>query len=298
MQPPQQHSWINLAELKTQMIRKLGPEKSKQYFDFLNRFLSLKLCKVEFDKLCLRTVGREGIPLHNQLIRSILRNACTKVPVGNKKPSDGPYQNGSNPVVTRAPNPLVFPNGDILSPTQRKTRTGARRSALAPNGKTNSSSLDTQRPVQHHQELIHQPEHKVVSSKIPLDAPLGIPYCPVSIGGARKAPPIKSVGVSDTNSLLDTITLRARMEPIAATQGLQGVSVNCANTVNNGLDAYLKGLIRSCCELNKARLGHGPIKTGPISLLDFRVAMEINPRQLGEDWPVLLEKICTQAFEQ
>ncbi|KAL4559842.1 hypothetical protein LXL04_031988 [Taraxacum kok-saghyz] len=306
MQPPQQHSWVNLAELKNQIIRKLGPERSKQYFDYLNKFLNLKLTKVEFDKLCIRTVGREAIPLHNQLIRTVLRNACTKVPLGNKKPSDGaPYhQNGSNPVTTRgAPNPLTFPNGDILSPKHRKTRTGTRRSALGPNGKTNysspSSPLDTRKAVQHHQEVIQQPDdHGVVSGRIPLHAPLGIPYCPVSIGGVRRAPPIRSVGVSDTNRLLDTIALRARMESVAVTQGVQGVSVDCANAVNNGLNVYLKGLIRSSFELSGARLGHESVKTGPISLLDFRVAMEINPRQLGEDWPVLLEKICARAFEE
>ena len=36
----------------------------------------------------------------------------------------------------------------------------------------------------------------------------------------------------------------------------------------------------------------------PISLQDFRVAMELNPQKLGEDWPMLLEKICTHAFEE
>lgn len=87
MQPPHNHSRINLAELKAQLVKKLGPEGSKQYFYYLNRFLSLKLNKVEFNKLCLRIVGRENIPLHNQLIRSILRNACTAKtppPIGQK----------------------------------------------------------------------------------------------------------------------------------------------------------------------------------------------------------------------
>jgi hypothetical protein len=37
---------------------------------------------------------------------------------------------------------------------------------------------------------------------------------------------------------------------------------------------------------------------GSISLLDFKVAMELNPQQLGEDWPLLLEKISMQAFEE
>ncbi|KAL8252210.1 hypothetical protein R6Q59_035903 [Mikania micrantha] len=356
MQPPEQHSWINLTELKSQIIRKLGPERSKQYFDYLNKFLSLKLNKVEFDKLCLRTVGRDGIPLHNQLIRSILRNACTeKVADGNKKPLDGAYhQNGSGPVVTHASSQLGLPNGDILPTSPRKARTGARerkggdcKSALGPNGKTiysspsssishlddfnngNSSYPDTRRPVHHHKELIIQAQNadgqakslgqkdgKGLSNRISLHAPLGMAYYPVSIGGARRATP-KFVGVSDTNGLLDTVTLRARMEQVVATQGLQGVSLDSANLLNIGLGAYLKGIIRSCSELSR------PIKTGPdhfrsvnsvipghhyqtqehelkhqISLLDFRVAMELNPQQLGEDCPILLERICAHAFEE
>jgi hypothetical protein len=32
-------------------------------------------------------------------------------------------------------------------------------------------------------------------------------------------------------------------------------------------------------------------------MLDFKVAMELNPQQLGEDWPLLLEKICMHSFE-
>ncbi|KAK9069842.1 hypothetical protein SSX86_010238 [Deinandra increscens subsp. villosa] len=358
MKPPEQHSWISLTELKSQIIRKLGPERSKQYFDYLNKFLNLKLSKVEFDKLCLRTVGRDGIQLHNQLIRTILRNACTeKVQDGNKKPIDGVYhQNGSGPAVTHASSQLFLSNGDILPTSPRKARTGGRerkggdrKSALGPNGKTiysspsssiphsddfgngNSSSPDTRRqPVHHHQELMLQAQNaddraessiqkdgRGVSNRNSLHAPLGIPYYPASIGGSRRAAPAKFVGVSDTNGLLDTITLRARMEQVVATQGLQGVSLDSANALNIGLGAYLKGIIRSCSELNR------PIKTGPdhfrpvnnvipghhhqtqehepkrpISLRDFRVAMELNPQQLGEDCPILLERICTHAFEE
>ncbi|XP_071729391.1 uncharacterized protein [Rutidosis leptorrhynchoides] len=319
MQPPslQQRSRINLVELKSRILTKLGPERSKQYFDYLNKFLSLKLTKAEFDKLCLRTVGRDGIPLHNQLIRSILRNACTeKVSDGNKKSlNDELYQNGSIPIV---------PNGDILSPFTRKARTGNRerrggscKSALGPNGKMTHSSPSSY--VQHSDELNNvfengnallldtrrhaQQAESSVRKERKLDAPLGIPYWPVSIGGPRRAPSSnKFVAVSDTNGLLDTITLKERMEPVAAAHGVQGVSMDSANAVNNGLDMYLKGLIRSCIELNRARSGSGSkfnsMRPGhhfqaqideseqPISMLDFRVAMELNPWQLGEDWPL------------
>lgn len=421
MQPPPQHSRINLTELKAQLVRKLGPERSKQYFDYLNRLLSLKLSKVEFDKLCLRIVGRDNVPLHNQFIRSIIKNACTaKVPpsahdlevtraVGNKKPSsDGYQQNGSHPALTQSPSPLALSNGDILPLSPRKARTGVRerravdrRSALGLNGKLNvgsqpsatahsgdfnvilengnSTPPETRRPVQHYRELTQQAENgsevlghpaklpvtdrspdglvsvhsndqiklvgredgKELSGRSSLNAPLGVPFCPASTGGARRALPLasssKCVSTFNSDGLLDTITLRDRMEQIAAAQGLQGVSVESANVLNNGLDAYLKGLIRSCVELNGARSGHEPMKNSsnkhqphlklvngvrpghhyqiqtsswplevvqeqkpfcPISLLDFRVAMELNPQQLGEDWPLLLEKICTHAFEE
>lgn len=75
MQPPQS-SRIDLGDLKAQIVKKLGNDKSKRYFFYLSRFLGQKLSKVEFDKVCVRVLGRENIQLHNQLIRSILKNAC------------------------------------------------------------------------------------------------------------------------------------------------------------------------------------------------------------------------------
>lgn len=418
MQPPHQHQRINLTELKAQMVKKLGPDATKQYFYFLNRFLSLKLSKVEFNKLCVRIVGRENIPLHNQFIRSILKNACSaEVPpsthekevlksvkaVGNKEPTrDGHKQSVSNP--------SFLSNGDILQLSPRKVRTGTRDrkpldrpSSFAPNGKTNfvsqqsstehdgnstvvlengvSTPHDIRRPVQHHQGPMERAENEgevshYHSDNLPiikglpdgsvsahskdlaeelsfedrkggyarslLRAPLGVPSCPASVGGAYRMMPLASsstfVSSFNIGGLLDSTALRERMEQIAATQGLEGVTMDCANLLNNGLDAYLKGLIGSCVELVGARSGHEPTKSSmnkhqthlklvngvrpghhlhpmqssnrpmegvqerksecPLSLLDFRVAMELNPQQLGEDWPLQLEKICTRAFDE
>lgn len=427
MQPPHHHSRISLAELKAQIVKKLGPEGSKQYFYFLNRFLSLKLSKVEFNKLCLRIIGRENIPLHNQLIHSILRNACSAKtpPPANQKDdvlkhgiqlggkdilADGYQQNGTHTNAAQASGSPGLSNGsDMLPLSPRKVRTitrgdrrtGDRRSALGPNGKasfvpqlpaaTQSSDFnvvlengnlnppDMGRPLQHHQglmqqsgneneilvsnaakmsivrrspdvsapscskdqaELVARDDGKEASARSPLRAPLGVPLCPVSIGGARRALPLSSssrcIGASNNGALLDCLTLRERMQQIALIQGLEGVSVDSANILNHGLDAYMKGLIRSCIELVGSRSGHeltknntnkhpgylkliNGVKPGhqfqmqhngkalevqeqrthcPISLQDFRVAMELNPRKLGEDWPLLLEKICTHAFEE
>ncbi|XP_057791503.1 uncharacterized protein LOC131008589 [Salvia miltiorrhiza] len=425
MQPPHQRSRINLDELRAQIVKKLGPEGSKQYFYYLQRFLNLKLSKVEFNKLCLRVLGRENIPLHNQLIRSILRNACcAKSPppachkddaskhgmhVGSQEIcSDGYQQNGSHIGTAQASSsPGLSNGGDMLPVSPKKTRscfrdrrTGDRRSALGPNGKTSFppqvaaaaqpimengdlNPPDTGMLVQraederenlasHHakmltvrrspddlagvyskeqMQLVGRHDRKEASSRSPLQAPLGVPLCTVSIGGACRALPAasscRSIGTFDDGTLLDSHVLTDRVEHIALAQGLKGVSVDCANILNHGLDSYIKGLLRSCIELVGARSGHESTKNSAhkshtptklvngvkpghqyhmpnssahqnqmlnngadqyqmqeqrvvpqISLQEFRVAMELNPRQLGEDWPLLLEKICTHAFEE
>ncbi|KAL6972929.1 hypothetical protein U1Q18_027103 [Sarracenia purpurea var. burkii] len=414
MQPPHQHDRINLAELKTQIVKKLGQQGSKQYFYYLNRFLSLKLSKVDFNKLCLRIFGKENVPLHNLFIHLILKNACSaKSPpthdkevlklvraVGNNEPPrDGQKQSLLNP--------QILSNGDIWPLSTHKVWRESREqkildhpNASEPNGKTNfvyhppsaehESSIssvvlqngdltqhDVRRLVQHHQGLRVQAKEndgevsryhsanlsavksspdgsvsllskdpvpvfikdgKEVSARCLLRAPLGVPSFPVSVGLSRRMMPLVSssncANSFNSGGLLDTTALRQRMEQIAATQGLKVVTMDSANLLNNGLDAYLKSLIMSSIELVEARSGHEPRKNGinkhqahlklvrpghhyhmqsrtkpieriqerklnyPISLLDFRVAMEVNPQQLGEDWPLLLEKICTHSFEE
>ncbi|XP_043711689.1 uncharacterized protein LOC122660445 [Telopea speciosissima] len=434
MQPSQDQSRINLSDLKAQIVKKLGPERSKLYFHYLNGLLSLKLSKGEFDKLCHRTLGRENLPLHNQLIRSILKNAChSMVPppdyvkevrksalgAGKKSPprEDGYQQSGPSLTPTKSPTPVIWLNGDVPLHLPQKCKSGIpdrklkdRPSPLGSNGKvefpsqqstTTDDSIkvitengdfkpcDFHKPAQHHQGLAEQPEieqkvslqrpHKLprikrsqddpvsVHSKGQLEvvvvtegaeeveqeanissstrgllrAPLGIPFCSASIGGALKALPMPNsssfASYYDSGELSDMEALRKRMEQIAGAQGLEGVSTDSANLLNNGLDAYLKQLIWSCIELVGARSGHepsvrsvykqqpqgkvingilpgyqsqmqcssGPLEGTqehrshcPISLLDFKVAMELNPQQLGEDWPLLLEKICMHSFEE
>lgn len=414
---PQQLSRIDLGDLRAQLVKRIGAERSKRYFYFLNKLLSQKLSKKEFDKLCHRVLGSENLPLHNHFILSILKNACqAKIPppvhssgptkpgvqAANSSPSreDGHEQSGN--LFQNVP---VWSNG-VLPVSPRKGRSAIRErklrdrpSPLGPNGKVDSVShpstgsedggskiimengdanpFDYQRPMQHLQPVAELPERErdgavrrptgkpqmlskdqanlsviedgeeveqsngLSFSKSPLLAPLGIPLYSASVGGARKAIPVGSssdfVGYYDSGGLSDTETLRNRMEQIAAAQGLGGVSMECANMLNNVLDVYLKRLIKSCVELVGARSALEPKKNaaqkqqiqgkvingmwpsnhshmqgsnGPlevlqeqraqrsISLLDFKVAMELNPQQLGEDWPLLLEKICMQSFEE
>ncbi|XP_050231706.1 uncharacterized protein LOC126680601 [Mercurialis annua] len=356
-----QHSRVNLAELKSLILKRIGAEKAKLYFFYLNKFLDLKLTKVEFNKLCFRVLGKENIPLHNQLISSILKNAC------NAKVAPPPAPNKEYPTST-SDGSHTFPNGNVDIVSLQSTIKG--------DNETLQDGL--RKPVQHHQVLFDRDkeedtlfhhstkllpakqstdglvsvqskeqsevsvfaDRKEVYAKSSLVAPLGIPFCSPSMGGARKPLPLahsaRCASSFDADGLLDIQSLRERMQQIAASQGLEGVSMDTANLLNSGLDTYLKGLIKSCIELVGARRGcglmtksshkhnsHGKLVNGflsghhlllqnssrqldgmqeqrphfSISLLDFKIAMELNPQRLGEDWPLLLEKI-THAFEE
>ncbi|MED6159629.1 hypothetical protein PIB30_043917 [Stylosanthes scabra] len=417
---PQQSSRIDLVEVKAHIVKKVGADKSKRYFYYLSRFLSQKLRKNEFDKLCLRLLGRENISLHNHFIRSILKNACqanspptvqqsgtpkSVAHASNISPSrqDGHEQSVTN-FQSQNQNATIWSNG-VLPVSPRKVRSGMRDrklkdrpSPLGPNGKVESvahqstatedsgskvemengtlSQCDYQRPIQHLQAVAELPEneigdatrrpaeksrihekvptkisivedgeeveqlHQLSFSRSPLTAPLGIPYCSASVGGTRKAVPVSSsdfVSCCDSGSLYDTDTLRRHMQQIAMVQGLGGVSVECANMLNNMVDVYLKRLIKSCVDLVGARttnqlrkplvskqqiqgkvmngiwpndLSHvhsvgGLVEPEPehrppcsVSLHDFKVALQLNPQQLGEDWPLLLEKISMLSFDE
>ncbi|CAH8274712.1 unnamed protein product [Arabidopsis lyrata] len=144
-----------------------------------------------------------------------------------------------------------------------------------------------------------------------------------------------AISCYDSGGLSDTEMLRKRMENIAVAQGLGGVSAECSTVLNNMLDLYLKKLMKSCVDLAGARSMNGTpgkqsldkqqsrdelvngvrtsnslhIQTSnqpsditqeqhSVSLLDFRVAMELNPHQLGEDWPLLRERISICSFEE
>ncbi|KAG4189964.1 hypothetical protein ERO13_A07G001780v2, partial [Gossypium hirsutum] len=373
---------IDLAELKSQIVKKIGVERSKRYFYDLTRFLSQKLSKKEFDKSCYRLLGRENLPLHNQLIRSMLKNACqakTPPPVFEAAPvksliqtaktspareDDGHQHIGSHP------NTDKWSNGVLPVSSPRKVRSGIRDrklrdrpSPLGPNGKIVVSYQSVGKGdngiklVQHLLAVVEQPEiqreglvHSTGRPRVPskdqseggfvedgeeveqinpinllstgsLLAPLGISFCSASVGGARKAPAVASSGgfisYYDSGGLYDTETLKKRMDQIAAVQGLGEVSAECASLLSSMLDVYLKKLIRSCVDLVGSRSTgeprkHSAHKQQPqgklvngmwpsnhwhmqrqqrlVSLLDFKVAMELNPQQLGEDWPWLLEK--------
>ncbi|XP_073010057.1 uncharacterized protein [Typha latifolia] len=398
--PPAQHGRANLVELKSQIAKRLGPERARRYFSYLNGLLSQKLSKPEFNKLCLLTLGHENLPLHNQLIRSILRNACQG---GGQQPAihdsdesktlGAAGKKGSQKVGGSDWSPLPVPpvpawsNGDVMPPSVRERRIKDRPSPLGLNGRPevtatrengNLGLCDMKRPFQLQQcEPAEQPAKRALvekfvphdrgsvhsnglvgsfsvhdreslgqrdlhSSSGPLRAPLGIPFCRASVGAPKSLPITTNVGSGgfsssyDCGELCHTEMLKKRMERIAEARGLGGVTMDCANLLNNALDVHLKMLIRSSVELVRVRTGYDTLKQvgykqfhrkpingdwlpnhvhiqsggglpeatnelkhhSLISMQDFKVAMELNPQQLGEDWPSLLEKICISSFEQ
>lgn len=383
--PNQPHSRINLVELKAQLVKRLGPDKSKLYFYYLNKLLSLKVNKVEFNKFCLRIIGKENVTLHNQLIRSILKNACrAKVPPSGSTRHEGSFEfmsdgyrkndNGllSSPCRTRSGisvgsdgkpefssqqsiitgNNVVSDNGDLDSHRINKlvqhcqvisnnaNKDDEVMSCYPTNIKRSAESIISV-DTNEQREVLVVGDGKKLSARSSLKAPLGIPLCPSSVGGARQTLHLASSGRClssyDSGELLDNDTLKEQMQQIATAHGIEGVSMDCVNLLNSGLNAYLKRLIKSSIELVGTRHGHdlvenkihkhhshGKLVNGvlpdyhfhvengnrlskdvaeqrcnfPLSLLDFKVAMWLKPQQLGEAWPLLLEKICTHSQEE
>ncbi|XP_065021093.1 uncharacterized protein LOC135645993 isoform X2 [Musa acuminata AAA Group] len=350
------------------------------------------------------TLGHENLPLHNQLIRSILLNACqakaqlsvnhgrfahrpTGIVSKNSPESDDGL--GFSQALTCS---HTWSNGDILPWSNDKFRGGSdnnrirdcpsplgqnRRveveAVLGENGDLSSCYL--KRSVQQQQGGVHElpakrarieepslldqgsVHYKVLKEVVPpkcgenmdhrgdldsfrgpLQAPLGNLFCSANTTGARRRILSAVTALTDSfcrnydcSELCDTEILKKRMEKMAQSQGLEGVTMDCANLLNSWLDAYLKQLVKLCIELVGAGTGHvltkqavsnlvpyaKPINgvwarndiqvqgtvgslegTHVLSMKDFRRAMELNPQQLGGDWSLLLEKICVHSFEE
>ncbi|KAL2528356.1 hypothetical protein Fot_20957 [Forsythia ovata] len=144
---------IDIYGLKLHIEQKLGGEKAEKYFNLLNRYLSLKLSKPEFNKLCIGLLGREDISLHNGLIRAIIKNACVaKIPppkhgkleasLNVKRPNG--YQRSSLQSLCRD----VFPQSPRKgrTPTLRDRKFRDRLSPLGPHGKANNVACEDSVP--------------------------------------------------------------------------------------------------------------------------------------------------------
>lgn len=329
----QQYTRIDTLELKTLLYQKIGQQRAEKYFNLLNKLFSLQLSKSNFDKFCIRTIGRENLPLHNRLISSIVKNAAlAKVP----PPTVKKLANSLNVKVTRAPqrNTLQSLYGDAFPLSPRKSRSPRDRkfkdrpSPLGPNGSkvhqeihqspTELHSLGSRPPIE---VLSVEDGEEVVSgspgiqSRSPVTAPLGIP---MKTGKARKIlyrnsayGSLGSMPQSCQNSceLPDSRYLRSRLKQKLESEGLS-ISEDCANLLNVGLDVYLKRLMEPCVGLARSRISQtapgfngtlpGSYRVRPristVSVMDFSVAMENDPSKLGGDWSTQYERLCFSTF--
>lgn len=340
---------VDTIELKLQIEMRLGRQKTELYFNLLNRYFSLKISKPDFDKLCIRLLGRESVTLHNRLIRAIIRNAHV-----SKSPPPK-YGKGKASLNVKVPNKYQRFGRDSIpqSPTTGRTPTSwnckstDQASPVGTRGKPcNVPSEDSLLKVQEQQsatELLSlgsRPPVEVTSveegeeieqlagspgihSRSPLRAPFGVS---LNVKGKREMLSHGSSHSVDVETcyqngeLPDTSLLRRRLEQKLEMGGLN-VSTDCANLLNNGLDIFMKRLLKPCVNLASSRSeskvpnkayheaqshtnGMSPLtyvqnstRLFPVSMTDFRVTTESNPKILGGDWPVLLEKMLCATEE-
>ncbi|KVI01910.1 uncharacterized protein LOC112500660 [Cynara cardunculus var. scolymus] len=281
----QQYTRVDTLELKALLYQKIGQQRAEKYFNLLNKLFSLQLTKSNFDKFCIRTIGRENLPLHNRLICSIVKNASlAKVP----PPTVKKLASSLNVKVARCSsqrNSLQSLYGDSFPLSPRKSRSPRDRkfkdrpSPLGPNGKsdyvgeagskvqqelhqspTELNSLGSRPPIE---VLSVEDGEEVVSgspgiqSRSPVTAPLGISlkmnkarknlYHTSSIYGSRPQT------CQNSYELPESRYLRGRLKQKLESERLS-ISEDCANLLNVGLDAYLKRLMEPCIGLARSRI--------------------------------------------
>ncbi|KAJ4826665.1 hypothetical protein Tsubulata_001548 [Turnera subulata] len=274
-------SRTDTLELKSQIGRKLGRLKADKYFDLLSKFLRLKIEKSKFDRLCIATIGRENVHLHNCLLRSIITNACSKTPPPKENKVEGilsvkvpnGYNRSSLQSLCRD-----FPQSPRKgrTPNIRDRKFKDRPSPLGPYGKCHGIAFEDLVPKTQEQQsttellsLCSRPPGSVedgeevdqaagspsIHSKSPVRPPLGIPtnfQRPPKVLYNRFASSRHAETCSSFGELPDSGTLMKRLEHKLQLEGLN-VSVDCANLLNSSLDIYLKRLIKPCLELAGSR---------------------------------------------
>ncbi|XP_010464088.1 PREDICTED: uncharacterized protein LOC104744687 isoform X2 [Camelina sativa] len=288
--PTSQHHVVrtDISELKSQIEKKIGRSKTETYLNLLSKFLTLKISKPDFDKLIVATVKKENVSLHNALLKGILRNVClSKTPPLIKNGIEKKKKKQLNGFQSLCKD---LPKSPRKGRTQRRFKDGSKGKSqvtevVSSSGRQQCWSMEDGEEVD---QLIRCWRSQ------PIEAPLGVKFRDV----VKKQHRIGTCCYS-SGELPDSVSLKKSLEDGLGLmeEGLE-VSVGFSNLLNAGLDVFLKRLIKPCLELAASRSSssQGDVYSSTMglsafSLVDFQVAMELNPSLLGEDWPAKLEKI-------
>ncbi|CAI8609359.1 unnamed protein product [Vicia faba] len=182
---------VNTLDQKLQIQRRLGVLKSRKYFNLLTRYLSMKLTKPDFDKLCIAIIGRENVPLHNHFLKSILKKAClSKAAPPRQNIAEGDFKvkipNGCNELP-----PLGKNSRKCRTPNLHDRRFRVHPSPPGPHGKNGSIGLENSTPkiqehqmvhpvgnslhvsVEHREEVNPDSERLAINRRSPIRSPLG-----------------------------------------------------------------------------------------------------------------------------
>ncbi|KAJ1293482.1 hypothetical protein BS78_01G071400 [Paspalum vaginatum] len=294
---------VDVAELKQRLVKRLGRQRAGKYFAHLTRLLNLKLTKVEFDRLCCATIGKENIALHNALIRGIISNALSGVPPPSRQAVTG--QSGT----TTAPSGQCVgvalpPLGNVGAVVDSGDGEVVRERG-APVGKVVS--------VEDGEEVEQVRSAPCVQSRSPITAPLGISVAGSSGVRIRRRMDDPVASCYDSAHLLDTGALCEALQRRLHSDGV-GVTVHAVDALNRGLDGFLQRLIKPCMDLSRVRASsrriskvnerfagrmnalQQPNQGHCTTLQDFAVAMQSDPCSLGPNWPTQMEKIQAMSF--
>ena len=257
MQPPlKKFARVDTLELKARIVKRLGPQRAELYFRGLKKFLSCQLGRDEFEKICVATLGKENIKLHNFLIQSILGNACMsdgpppsmQAATGNSQTStvsNGTLTNGLLPV--RRVRPLTKRFGDKPSPIGKSPlgHPGAGGEFVS----AGSKALQEVISVEDGEEVDQARGSPVcVQSRSPIRPPLGV----LKVQNSEPSTSCALDVCYNNGELPDSQLLSKLLDYKLKAQGLS-VPKECADVLNSGLNAYMSQMLKACLGVAKAR---------------------------------------------
>ncbi|KAL1196488.1 hypothetical protein V5N11_023179 [Cardamine amara subsp. amara] len=296
--PTSQHHVVrtDILELKAQIEKKIGRAKTESYLNLLSKFLSFKISKSDFDKLIIATVKRENISLHNALLKGIIKNVCiSKTPplINNGLEKKKKKIKQLNGVLETS-----FSFKSLCKDLPKSPRKGRTQRRFKDGNVSKGKSQITEVVSSSGRQQCLMEDGEEVDQLIrcwrsqPIEAPFGLNLRDVIKKQHRLGT------CSSSGEIPDSVSLKKKLEDGLGLmeEGLE-VSIGFANLLNAGLNVFLKRLIKPCLEIAASRsASRGEVCSSSngssvSSLVDFQVAMELNPLILGEDWPAKLEKI-------